>query len=689
MPNFFRHFLTCLVPFGMIHELRAEVSEPLQIPEMTVLAERRTDENQRAIAAWDRQEMRHSAPRTLDELLAKEPAFSLYRRQTSLFGNPTSAGVSLRNTGATAASRTLVLLDGVPQNDPFGGWVYWARYQPLTLDSVKILPSASSAAWGNQSPAGAIHLTRRSPFSSGTTLEAGGGSQGTLQGALFHQITNAYQDRSASVSLFGLHSDGFFALDSSQRGRADRKLDLDLLGAEISFAQILGRNLVLEPTFSYYQEERGNGTQLSRNVSEALDFSLRLTSKSAENSEWQATLWQQRREFESVFSNVSANRETEIMALDQYDVPAIATGASWILKREIHDRWALHAGADIRQTRGETRENVGTFRNRVAGGEQTLAGIFAGSSVEIGSSTRFDLSGRLDFWEIRDGKRVETSLSNGAVLTDFRPKDREGVDPTLSAELTQRFSESLSLHVSAGTGFRMPTLNELYRPFRVRNDLTEANAELDPERFVSLESGLEWKPSHRFRAHAALFHHWISDAIANVPVTDAAEITEIFGSLPAGGTGAIRRNVEQARVLGIESGAEWKPSEKMTFALDGIYTETKFAESRGQPLLEEKPFSQAPDLKLIATAEWQITPEVSVSGGYEYGASQYDDALARRRIGDYTSARIGLRWAHGPAIYRIQVENLLDESIQTGLSSDNLRTYAAPRSVWAGISWVF
>ena len=83
-----------------------------------VLAERRggsvADMPGWTLAEWDREELSKEAPRTLDELLADEPSFSLYRRQTSLFGNPTSAGVSLRNTGATAASRTLGSTPSIP-----------------------------------------------------------------------------------------------------------------------------------------------------------------------------------------------------------------------------------------------------------------------------------------------------------------------------------------------------------------------------------------------------------------------------------------------------------------------------------------------------------------------------------------------------------------------------------------------
>jgi hypothetical protein len=57
----------------------------------------------------------------LDEALETVPVFSLYRRISSLGANPTTQGVSLRDIAGSAASRALVTLDGVPQNDPFGG----------------------------------------------------------------------------------------------------------------------------------------------------------------------------------------------------------------------------------------------------------------------------------------------------------------------------------------------------------------------------------------------------------------------------------------------------------------------------------------------------------------------------------------------------------------------------------------
>lgn len=655
------------------------------LPEMVVLAERGDGA---VIGEWSRVDMREAAPRTIDELLAKEPSFSLYRRQTAMFGNPSTAGVSLRNTGATAASRTLVLLDGVPQNDPFGGWVYWVRYDAAALDSIRIVPSSRAAAWGNQSPAGVIQMSGSTPFEERHVMKMGSGGQGTIGGSMVHQMTDAGKTKSVSFAAFGLHSDGFFAVRPSQRGSIDRKLDIDLWGADVKFAWLAAPGITVEPKLSYYTEERGNGTPLARNSTDALDFSLRLTGED-EDFTWQVVGWHQRREFESVFSAVKADRTAETMALDQFDVPGRGTGAAVTARWESGERWSFMAGADTRLVSGETNEDAGTFRRRVAGGDQDFAGIFGTAEYRPDDLTTVSVGARMDAWWLSDGRRLETSLSTGATLREDHQDDRDGIDPSASIELTRQLRNDLEARVSAGTAFRLPTLNELHRPFRVRNDIVEANPELDPERFISIEAGLEWKPREDITFGAALFHYWISDAIANVPVTDPAEIAEIFGTLPPGGSGSIRRNVDASRVAGIEVEAEWRPYDEVTLEMTALWSETRFSESENQRLLEGKPFPQAPDLRLIASGEWRPREELSLFAGFEYGAAQYDDALAERRIPDFTSARIGMAWRTEHAVYQIRVENLFDEEIQTGLSSDGIRTFAAPRSLWIGAEWAF
>ncbi|MEK7950913.1 TonB-dependent receptor [Luteolibacter soli] len=669
------------------------------LPEMTVLAERRgsslADLPGGTLAEWDEEDFSNKAPRTLDELLSSEPSFSLYRRQTSLFGNPTSAGVSLRNTGATAASRTLVVLDGIPQNDPFGGWVYWARHDPSTLESVRIVPSAQAAVWGNASPASVVQLTSHPAFEERYLLRVGGGGQGTYSASTSNTLVADDKSLAVTFSAFGLHSDGFYAVPSWQRGPIDRKLAVDSYGADLKLAWRAAPGIIVEPMFSWYEEDRNNGTPLAGNSTEALDFALRVTSGDDGGISWQALAYRQERRFKSMFTSVNATRTAETPSLDQFLVPADGTGAAFTLQWKPEGPWSLTTGADFRKTDGTTNEDAGFVagnfvRRRQAGGEQTLTGIFAAAGYKVSEETRLDASARLDAWQLEDGRRIEKSLTNGSTLRKDIQPDRDGTEPSFALALSHDLTTDITLGLSAGTSFRLPTLNELHRPFRVRNDITEANPALDPERFYSIEGTANWQAADCLKFDASVFHHWIRDAIANVPITDPAQIAAIFGTIPPGGSGSQRQNVDEARVLGVQAGAEWQPQQEVTLRLDGIWSDTEFNESTKQPLLEGKPFPQAPDLRLIASADWHATDKLTLSAGYEYGAEQYDDALAQRRIPSYTSARIGATWqATEQVTLHARVDNLFDEEISTGLSSDGIRTIAAPRSFWLGAEWIF
>ncbi len=492
-------------------------------------------------------------------------------------------------------------------------------------------------------------------------------------------MSNEDRTRAVSFAAFGFHTDGFYALDESQRGAVDRRLETEFFGEEIKFAWLLAPGVTLEPKFSHYYEDRNNGTELSENSTDAIDFSLRLTSKDAAVS-WQAVAWHQRREFESVFTSVTDDRSSESIALDQFDVPGRGTGAAWSMAWGDEEVWSFQSGADFRWLSGETNEDVGTFRRREAGGEQFLAGVFLGSAWRMSERDRININARADQWMIDEGRRIETSLASGALLREERYEDRDGVESSVSLEWIHQMSRDVESRVALGSGFRLPTLNELYRPFRVRDDIVEANAELDPERFLNAEAGLDWKANDEWKFGAAVFHHWVSDAIANVPETPTP---------PSVGTISLRDNVDEARVAGLEGSAEWLPHESVTLAVRGLWSKTEFASSPDQPLLEGKPFPQSPDLRIIADAKWRALDDVTLFGGVEYGASQFDDALATRVIPDYTSVRIGAMRKIGCATLQVRIENLFDEEIVTGLSGDGLRTLAAPRSLWASLEWDF
>ena len=106
--------------------------------------------------------MDQSGALVVDDLLRQVPGFSTFRRSSSLFANPTSQGVSLRGVGASATSRSVVLLDGIPLNDPFGGWVYWARVPQEAIESMEVSNGGASDLYGGGALGGVVNLRTKS-----------------------------------------------------------------------------------------------------------------------------------------------------------------------------------------------------------------------------------------------------------------------------------------------------------------------------------------------------------------------------------------------------------------------------------------------------------------------------------------------------------------------------------------------
>src|SRR5262245_6860787 len=120
--------------------------------------EQRMSDAPASISVLDRDQIRQSPAVVADDVLRQLPTFSLFRRTSSLSSHPTTQGVSLRGIGPSGVSRTLVLLDGVPFNDPFGGWVYWSRVPLIETNRIEVVDGSSSSLYGNYAMGGVINI---------------------------------------------------------------------------------------------------------------------------------------------------------------------------------------------------------------------------------------------------------------------------------------------------------------------------------------------------------------------------------------------------------------------------------------------------------------------------------------------------------------------------------------------------
>ncbi len=343
----------------------------------------------------------------LDEALASVPAVSLFRRTSSLSANPTTQGISLRAIAPSGAGRTLVTLDGVPLNDPFGGWVIWSQVPTESLSGLDIVRGSGAGPYGAGALTGVISLRERDDGGAlDAALHDGGrrlsASGATTVGPVRLVASGAHETR-----------DGYTPVRGAAAGVADQPLDLEVRSAALR-ADLSVANAVLSLRAAAFEEDRGSGLAGAR--AKASGNLLSATAAAGSDSGrpgWRLQAWRRESDLANSSVAVAADRNTTTPANDQFETPASGWGLNAALRRATvsgigRAEWEL--GADARFNEGETRERfrylAGAFtRDRIAGGQTSVVGAYAEGSSVMGP---WLVAGglRLDQWRNERGRRL-------------------------------------------------------------------------------------------------------------------------------------------------------------------------------------------------------------------------------------------------------------------------------------------
>jgi outer membrane receptor protein involved in Fe transport len=626
--------------------------------EITVTAtrtEQRLGDTASSVVVLSSRELAATAAGTVDDALRQVPGFSLFRRSGSRFANPTTQGVSLRGVGASGASRALVLADGIPLNDPFGGWIYWGRVPRVSLDRIEVLRGSGSDLYGSAALGGVVQLLRRQPSQPGLAVEAAYGERDAPEGSLFFaQRRRAW---SASLAAEGFRTAGYIPVEPESRGAVDTPAASRHSAADLTVERRLGTDARLFLRGSWFDEDRENGTRLQVNDTTIRQVSAGLDGTAAGG--W-LTLraWGSDQDYFQTFTAISADRNSERLTREQ-TVPAESRGGSAQWSRTAGDRHALVAGLDLRQVEGTSRETAfgGPVPARVeAGGTQNTGGLFLEDLVRVGPRLSLTLSGRIDGWRNeREGgdTRKETAFSPRAALL-FRATDR------------------WSWTASAYRGFRAPTLNELYRDFRVGDVLTRANSDLDAERLTGAETGAVFNSS-RFTARSVLYWMEVDRSIANVTLSVAPGLIT-----------RQRRNLGRTRSQGVELEGTARMGDRWTLSGGYLFSDSTVASARAEPDLEGLRLAQVPEQQ--ASAQLRVSdPRLGTLGlQARWTGDQFDDDRNALRLRSFTT--VDALVSH-PLVRGLEVfaagENLLDQRIETGRTP--VLTLGPPRTVRVGL----
>ena len=630
----------------------------------------------------------------LDEALATVPAVSLFRRTSSLGANPTTQGISLRAIAPSGAGRTLVTLDGVPLNDPFGGWVIWSQVAPESLEGVDIIRGAGAGPYGAGALTGVIALRERDR--EGGVLDVSAGEDGGRRIAAAKTFRHGRASMTASA-LYD-HSDGYTPVRGSSAGAADTPLDLVTLSGALRADIGIDAATALSLHASAYDEVRGSGLAGGRSSGNGQGYSATLARKPGRNRlGWRAQIWRRDTDFANSSVAVAADRATTTPANDQFATPASGRGGNLALRGAGLDlgdgrlEWEL--GADARFSEGETQERfrymAGQYtRDRFAGGETSVAGGYAEASWSGGP---WLVAGgvRLDRWENARARRLELDRATGLPTLDETYPDRSG--DVLSARLAVRrdLSPDLAVRAAAYSGFRPATLNELHRPFRVGNDLTEANAALEPETLQGVEAGLSWDDA-RTSFGATVFVNRIEAAIVNVTLGAGPGILAALpraGFIPAGGVLRQRQNAGVIEAVGLELTAEHR-LEDITLVGALSVTDAEVDGGAAAPQLTGFRPAQAPVLSAAAGADWRVSDRLTLGVRGRYESRRFEDDLNSRvlRAALTLDARADWGLRDGVTLY-VAADNLLDAAVEVSETANGVAGLGSPRTMRAGLSF--
>jgi outer membrane receptor protein involved in Fe transport len=592
-----------------------------------------------------------SASPAVDDALRTVPGFNLFRRTSSRTANPTAQGASLRGLSASGASRALVLADGVPLNDPFGGWVYWDRVPQAAIERVEVVRGGASDLYGADALSGVVQVLTVRPRAPSASATLEGGSHATPRASVFSG--SAGHGWTASVAGEASRTDGTYVIAPDDRGAVDVRAGSDYMSALAAVSLTTSSGWSLRVRGDGLGESRRNGTPLQTNSTDVrqgrVDLALPFGGGQLDGYGQVGD-----QTYHQAFSSIAPSRATETLTIRQR-VPAsqFGYGLTW---RRLFGSSDLLAGAETREIVATNEEAAyfpsGGLRSVTdTRGFQRTTGAFGQVRLTLGTRTTVVAGARGDVWQRQRGLLDGTGVVSPRVSVSYRLADR------------------LTIRGAFTSSFRPPTLNERYRGFRVGNTVTVANQGLEPEKLASGEIGAHLELP-RGSLRATVFASSLSDAITNVTLSITPQLIT-----------RRRENAGTVHASGIETEGEYRVRTGLSVLGALALTHARFVDT---PSLSGNRVPQVPVWQGTAAVRWITPGGLMVQPQLRAFGDQFEDdrnalVLRQAALVDLSLTRSVTRRVSAFAA----AENLFDTEYDTGRTPT--RTIGTPFTARAGV----
>jgi len=621
------------------------------------------------VTVLHRSDLEQSASPFLDDVLRRVPDVGTFRRSSSRVADPSSQGLNLRGVGPSGVSRALVLVDGLPLNDPFGGSVYWQSVPGLSIGTVEIVPGGTSALYGTSALGGVINVRSRTLEASGVEADVSGDTLGSL-GVGLRGVQHAGP---VAVELTGefLGTNGYIVVAPEQRGIIDVPAGSTHVAFQGRLEAELSPHALLGARVGFFDENQNGGTEFTNAGAQVRSIAVTLALGPFMAPEVELAAWFRNQVFRQQRARVAPGRVSEMLAGEQR-VPADDEGFSVLWHAR---RWGVQSfdvGLDLRRVSGSSQERVfppvvtpTSTLERVGGGLQLSAGLFVQDTIRLGPVTIVP-GLRVDHWHNEQG-RQQTVTPAGETVTDFPSRMETQLSPRLAA--LWQVVPAFALRGSVNRAFRAPTLGELYRPFQVGTVVTAANPDLAPETLTGAEIGFEWSPVWSIRSRATAFWNQLDQPITNVTVGPNLRRRENLGS---------------ARVQGIDLGLEVRLARGWELRAAYTYVDSRVLSASEAQGTTGKRLPQDPVHRIYGAVEARPAPNWTARVEGIAAMVQYEDDLNTLPLGTQFRLDAYLARAFGPSLeVYAAVENVLNRRDLVGRAGVN--TISGPLTVRVGV----
>jgi outer membrane receptor protein involved in Fe transport len=615
--------------------------------------EQRLGDTPASVSVVSAEQIESSPAVAVDDVLRSIPSFSLFRRANSVVAQPTTQGVSLRGIGPSGQSRTLVLLDGVPFNDPFGGWVYWTRVPMVSVDRIELTEDTASGLYGNYAMGGVINIVTSRPTRHTLELKPqygsfSGANGGSDQGSTpkFDMFaSDIWRKVGFAVEGSAFNTDGFKTV-TTEAGPIDNNAKVDYRNITGKVEYLPTERLNISGRVGYFKEDRDNGKVGELNDTRWTSLSGGIRLRLPDQSDLQARVFGDIQKAHYNFlavTNAATTRNFVRLATDQH-VPVNGFGGMVQWQKVVGTSQALTAGTDWRWVDGESQEDAyvpavpaqfdGVTQRatlsvqRFSGGSQLSQGAFVQDVITPVEKLVVTLNARVDHWRNYNGHNLETTVATGLPTANNKPSLPDRTDTVVSPRVAALYhvTDRVTAWGAANSGFRAPTLTELYRQFSVGAITTRPNDQLGPERLVGGELGINVAPARNLTARVTWFDNRVKDPVSNVTMTAGQPNFATVCAGLAPGNCVQKQNLGRTKITGVQTDIEYLLGTDWRVSGGYIYNRARVTDGGAVNAgLVGKYLAQVPKNRGSLQIAYTNPQVVNVSLGFQFVGLQYND----------------------------------------------------------------